>query len=143
MILARKLGLFQELKGSHFYLLAYHKPMRNYKINYAIGIGIKSKFFIDWTPLVAQTVKNRPAMQRPGLDSWIGKIPWGRTWQPIPAFLPGEFHGQRSLVGYNPWGQKSQKRLRDFHITHILTDYLCGSQNPSFSPAIGWSLFKN
>ena len=36
---------------------------RNYKINYAIGIGIKSKFLIDWTPLVAQTVKNRPAMQ--------------------------------------------------------------------------------
>jgi len=29
-----------------------------------------------------------------------------REWQPTPVFLPGEFHGQRSLVGYSPWGQK-------------------------------------
>ena len=31
---------------------------------------------------------------------WVGKIPWSRKWQPTPVFLPGEFHGQRSLVGY-------------------------------------------
>ena len=31
---------------------------------------------------------------------------WRRKWQPIPVFLPGEFHGQRSLVGYSPWGHK-------------------------------------
>ena len=29
---------------------------------------------------------------------------WRRKWQPTPVFLPGESHGQRSLVGYNPWG---------------------------------------
>ena len=27
-----------------------------------------------------------------------------RAWQPTPVFLPGEYHGQRSLVGYSPWG---------------------------------------
>ena len=35
--------------------------------------------------------------------------PWRRKWQPTPVFLPREFHGQRSLVGYspyNPWGGK-------------------------------------
>ena len=32
--------------------------------------------------------------------SWRGK------WQPIPIFLPGKSHGQRSLVGYNSWGHK-------------------------------------
>ena len=37
-------------------------------------------------------------------DSWMGKIPWRRKWQPSPVFLPGEFHGQRSVVGYSPWG---------------------------------------
>ena len=36
----------------------------------------------------------------------VGKIPWSRIWQPTPVFLPGEFHGQRSLVGYSPWGPK-------------------------------------
>ena len=54
--------------------------------------------------LVARMVKNLPAMQeRPGLDSWIGKI-WSRKWQPTPVFLPGEFHGQSSLTGYSLWG---------------------------------------
>jgi len=27
-------------------------------------------------------------------------------WQPIPVFLPGKFYGQRSLVGYSPWGHE-------------------------------------
>ena len=37
---------------------------------------------------------------------WVGKMPWRRAWQPTPVVLPGESHGQRSLVGYSPWGQK-------------------------------------
>ena len=32
--------------------------------------------------------------------------PWRRKWQPIPVFLPGKSHGQRSPVGYSPWGRK-------------------------------------
>ena len=38
--------------------------------------------------------------RRPGFDPCIRKIPWRREWLLIPVFLPGEFHGQRSLVGY-------------------------------------------
>ena len=41
-----------------------------------------------------------------GFDPWVRKIPWRRTRQPTPAFLPGESHGQRSLVGYSPRGCK-------------------------------------
>ena len=36
----------------------------------------------------------------------VGKTPWRRKWEPTPVFLPGEFHGQRSLVGYGPWDHK-------------------------------------
>ena len=32
--------------------------------------------------------------------------PWRRAWQPTPVFLSGEFHGQKSLVGYSPWSRK-------------------------------------
>ena len=39
---------------------------------------------------------------RGSCDPWVGKIPWRRAWQPTPVFLPGESHGQRSLVGYSP-----------------------------------------
>ena len=38
--------------------------------------------------------------------SWIRKIPWRREWLPTPVFLPGESHGQRSLVGYSPWSRR-------------------------------------
>ena len=40
------------------------------------------------------------------LDPWVGKIPWRRKWQPTAMFLPGKFHGQRSLEGHSPWGHK-------------------------------------
>ena len=58
--------------------------------------------------MVALMVKNLPAMQEPQVRSlgWIGKIPWRKEWQPTPIVLPGEFHGQRSLAGYSPWGRK-------------------------------------
>ena len=39
---------------------------------------------------------------RRGFDPWVGEVPWRREWQPTPVFLPGEFHGQRSLVGVSP-----------------------------------------
>ena len=45
-----------------------------------------------------QRVKNLPAVW----ETWVRKIPWRRKWQPIPVFLPGESHGQRSLAGYGP-----------------------------------------
>jgi len=66
--------------------------------------------------LIAQSVKNLPSVQETWVrlfDSWVGKIPWRRKWQPTPVFLPGESHGQRSLAGYSPWGRKSQTRPSD------------------------------
>ena len=39
-------------------------------------------------------------------NPWVGKIPCRRERQPTPVFLPGEFCGQRSLAGHNPWGCK-------------------------------------
>ena len=37
---------------------------------------------------------------------WVEKILWRKEWTPIPVFLPEKFHGQRSLVGYSPWGHR-------------------------------------
>ena len=55
---------------------------------------------------VTQTVKDLPAIPETQAGSQVGKIPWRTVWLPIPVFMPGEFHGQRSLVGYIPWGHK-------------------------------------
>ena len=53
-------------------------------------------------------VKNLPVnagnIMRCGFDIWVGKILCRRAWQPIPVLLPRKSHGQRSLVGYSPWG---------------------------------------
>ena len=54
-------------------------------------------------------VKNLTACRRHrrrGFDPWVWRMPWRRKWQPTPVFLLGKPHGQRSLVGYSPWGHK-------------------------------------
>ena len=57
-------------------------------------------------------------------DPWVRKAPWRRKWQPTPIFLPGESHGQRSLVGYSPWGHKeSDTTERTAHKS--LLEYIC------------------
>ena len=47
-------------------------------------------------------VKSLPAVR----ETQVKKIPWKRAWQPAPVFLPGESHGQRSLVGCSSWDRK-------------------------------------
>ena len=63
-----------------------------------------------WVDLIAcldsSVVKNLPAhvgaIGDAGFDPWVRKLPWRRKWQHTPVFLPGDSHGQRSLVGYSP-----------------------------------------
>ena len=62
-------------------------------------------YFIRGFP-VGSVVKNPSANVGDSFNPWVGKIPWRREWPPTPVFLPREFHGQRSLAGYSPWGRK-------------------------------------
>ena len=59
-----------------------------------------------WASWVAQQLKKKKKTtcqwRRWGVDVWVRKTPWSRKWQPTLVFLPGEYHGQRSLVGYSP-----------------------------------------
>ena len=52
---------------------------------------------------------------RPRFDHWIRKTHWRREWQPTPVFLPGEFHGQRSLAGYKSMGSQGVRLNQHFH----------------------------
>ena len=65
--------------------------------------------------MVAQTKSVCLQCGRPRFDPWVGKIPWRRKWQPTPAVVPGESHGGRSLVGYNPWGCKESDTTERLH----------------------------
>ena len=63
-------------------------------------------------------VKNLPAkagrLKGHGFNPWVRKIPWRRKWQPIPVFLSGKSHGQRSLAGYIHGVTKSWTRLNNY-----------------------------
>ena len=65
----------------------------------------------NWlNPKVVLVVKNSSAntgyIRDSGLIPGLGRFPWRRAWQSTPVFLPGEYQGERSLVGYSPWSQK-------------------------------------
>ena len=76
-------------------------------------------------------------------DPQVRKIPWRRKWQPTPVFLPRESYGQRSLVGYNPWGCKESDMTQQLNnnkpfMTIALEFHnLRENLNPSFSSVIG------
>ena len=80
---------------------------------------------LNWSSPVAQTVKNLPAMW----ETWLGKIPWRSKWLPTPVFWPGEFHGQRSLASYSPWGCKESHMTEhlSFHFTSYTLKWLWSS----------------
>ena len=65
-------------------------------------------------------VKNRLEYGRLGFNPSVGKIPWRREWQPTPVFLLGKSHGQRSLMGYRPWGCKELYMTgHSIHNSHV------------------------
>ena len=61
---------------------------------------------IEADSLVAQTVKNLPAMQETQVHSLGQEDSLEKGMATTPVFLPAEFHGRRSPVGYSPWGLK-------------------------------------
>ena len=79
-----------------------------------------------WASQTALVVKNLPANARDARD--VGSIPgWGqedpleKEMDPTPVFLPGETHGQRSLLGYSPWGCKERDMIEQLSIhIHVL-----------------------
>ena len=66
----------------------------------------KNRMIFTRVSLVVQTVKNPPVVQNTWVPSLGQEDPLEREWLPTPAFLPGEFHEQSSLVGYSPGGQR-------------------------------------
>ena len=77
-------------------------------------IGNVTLIKFNLTSLMAQMVVCLHC-RRPRFDPWFGKIPWRRTWQPTPVFSPGKSQGQRSLVGYSPWGREELDTTERLH----------------------------
>ena len=80
------------------------------------GEGNSYPLQYSWASLVAQLVKNLPVVQKDCVQSlaWKDTLLQG-IFLPTPVFWPGEFHGQRSLAGYSPWGPKELDTTERFH----------------------------
>ena len=87
-------------------------------------------------------VKSLPAILETGVQTlgWedaLEKIPWRRAWQPTPIFLPGECHGQRSLVSYTPWGHKESDTTEWLTHTVLEQGFLGGTRGKNLPANAG------
>ena len=73
-----------------------------------------------WIPRWLSGKESACQCRRRWFDSWVGKNPWRRKWQPTPIFLPGKFHGQRSLAGYLPWDRKESNMTQRLTLHKML-----------------------
>ena len=89
------------------------------KVSILINLSI---YWCSLASLVAGTSRICLQYERPGFNPRIRKIPWRREWQTTLVFLPGESHGQRSLVGYSPWGHKESDMTERLHFTLRVSD---------------------
>ena len=71
--------------------------------------------------------------RRHGFDPWVGKIPWGRKWQPTLVFLPEKSPGQRSLIGHSSKGHKELD----------MTEFSCFFFNFEFQASFFTLLFQS
>ena len=78
-------SFFLSLSLSFFFFVAYSK--------------VRIPWCFRWQIIRLQCWRGR-------FHPWVRKVPWKSKWQPTPVFLPGEFHGQRTLLGYSPWGRE-------------------------------------
>ena len=78
---------------------------------------------ITMASLVAQLKKKPPAIQETW-ETWVRSLcqedPLKKEMATTPVFLPGEFHGQKSLAGYSPWGRKESDTTEMTEHTHRL-----------------------
>ena len=77
-------------------------------------------------------------------DPWVRKVPGRRAWQPIPVFLPGESHGQRSLAGYSPWGLKELDTTEWLNSNNYYAWFLSSpTRDPTHAPCTGRQSIKH
>ena len=85
--------------------------------------------------------KNLPAIWENQAWPLVWKILWRKKWQPTAAFLPGEFHGQRNLAGFSPWGCKELDMTERLRHTHKCTDTMTVIST-LFSTIYSWQELK-
>ena len=109
-------GLYHSLEPQHWYQVLAPQKCSIAKFHGILQSGQKKKTNSNYhsgLPWWLSGKESACQCRRCRFNHWVRKIPWRRKWQPQPVFLPGKFHGQRSLKDYSPWGRKSRTKLSD------------------------------
>ena len=101
----------------------------NFRLNYGLSGGSDGK----------ESTCNAGNSRDMGLIPELGRSPARGKWRPTPVFLPGKFHGQRSLAGYSPWGHQESDTTEQVGMKmnegwckngiHAETTWLCRKHN--------------
>ena len=86
--------------------------------------------YLPWISLVAQTVKRLPTMQETRFQSLGGEDALEKDMATHSSILAWKSHGQRSLVGYSPWGHKESDTTERLHFHFSLSCTGEGNGNP-------------
>ena len=113
-----KKGSVKECSNYHTIALISHTSKTMFKI---LQARLQLYVNCELPDVQAGFRKGRGTRDQHWFHPWIGRIPWRRVWQPTPVFLPGEPHGQRSLMGYSPWGHKESDTTEATKHAHDIT----------------------
>ena len=126
-------------KATHSSILAWRIPWTIYSIgSQSVGHDWVTFAFIGFPSGGSGQEPSCKCRRREGrgFDPSVGKSPWRRGWSPRPVFLPREFYGQRSLMG---WGLYGHKELNTTEATwHSCNNTRRMSLHLSFSLTFHW-----
>ena len=117
----KKMHSFFNLEIDHMFNLTFNGDLM-FNFVYLLFFLIFGGYMYTWGFPCDSKSKKKKKLQcrRSGFhDPWVWKIPWSREWQHTQVFLPGKFHGQRSLVGYSPWGRKESDMTERLTHTYV------------------------
>ena len=120
---------FDKWMFGKFPVWGYCDRATSHILGYVFGRGLP--WYLRWQRIC-------PQCRKPGVDPWVRKIRWRRKWQPTPVFLPGKFHGQRSIVGYSPRGSW---RVGHSWATNIYFDWICAESEDTEMISFGRNSF--
>ena len=119
--------------AAHCSILAWRIPWREDPGSYGLlSLGLQ-RVRHEWATNIfrfpswcsgKESTHQRRRYRSLGFNLWVGKIPWRRKWQATPVFLPGKFHGLRSVVDYSPWSHKESAKTEHTYVTTHMEEYI-------------------
>ena len=128
-------------KVGHCFTFSYFMSLYLKCVSFKLHKLIIHIYTTIWSSLVAQTVNNPPSMW----ETWVGKIPWRRAWQPMPVSLPGESLWTEETGGLQPMGglqlMQSQTQLSDQPHTTICIYGIIGCIFSLTILVLSWNIY--